>query len=79
MDPNLLAVVGMGVLRRNGTIVRAFTGTMVDVNGLVVTANHNIDRLKPGDTIVVAVPDARSGAIPVIMAPLGTYPGALCC
>ena len=74
MDPNAVAVVGMGVLRRNGTLVRTFTGTLVDVNGLVVTANHNVDRLKPGDTIVVAVPDA-DGSIPLKAAPMGTYPG----
>lgn len=52
------AVVGVAVLR-GGAIVRTGTGTVVDVSGLVITANHHVDRVVPGDVIVVAVPSEQ--------------------
>jgi hypothetical protein len=83
MDANAPAVVGMGVLRtRSGTVIRAFTGTLCDTSGVLVTANHNVDRLRLGDVIVVALPtvskvlagEAAEAAVPMVVAPLGTYP-----
>lgn len=70
MDAVSRACVGVGLLRK-GKVVRVGTGACVDVSGLIATANHNVDRLLPGDQIVVAVP--AEGRIQLEVPAIGTY------
>jgi hypothetical protein len=75
-------IVGIGVLRK-GAVVRTATGTIIDEGGVILTANHNVDRLGHDDVIVVAVPslpvatpgtpDARM-QMELQVPALGTYP-----
>jgi hypothetical protein len=78
----LSAIVGIGVLRK-GAVVRTATGTIIDESGIILTANHNVDRLGHDDVIVVAVPSllvpattsAHDGVHIQLQVPaLGTYP-----